>query len=52
MRHVDDISVTFNSHEQLKKFVEYMNTKHPHIKLTFKHKHKNTFFVPGCQIML
>ena len=33
-RYVDDISVTFNTYEQLKKFVEYMNTKHPNIKFT------------------
>ena len=35
--------VTFNSHEQLKKFVEYMNTKHPNIKFTFEHELNNTF---------
>ena len=37
-----DIFVTFNSHEQLKKFVEYLKTKHPNIKFTFEHEH-NTF---------
>ena len=42
-RYADDSFVTFNSHEQLEKFVEYMNTKHPNIKFTFKHKHSNTF---------
>ena len=42
-RYVDDIFVTFNSHEQLKKFVEYMNTKHPNIKFTFEHELNNTF---------
>ena len=42
-RYVDNIYVTFNSHEQLKKFVEYMDTKHPDIKFTFKHEHNNTF---------
>ena len=42
-RYVDDIFVTFNLHEQLKKFVEYMNTKHPNIKYTFEHEHNNYF---------
>ena len=42
-RYIDDIFVTFNSHEQLKRFVEYMNTKHPHIKFTFEHEHSNSF---------
>ena len=42
-RYVDDISVTFNTYEQLKKFVEYMNTKHPNIKFTFEHEHNNSF---------
>ena len=42
-RYVDDIFVTFNSHEQLKKIVEYMNTKHPNIKFTFEHEHNNSF---------
>ena len=38
-----DIFVTFSSHEQLKNFVEYMNTKHPNIKFTFEHENNNTF---------
>ena len=42
-RYVDDIFVTFNSYEHLKKFVEYMNTKHPNIKFTFKHEHNKSF---------
>ena len=42
-RYVDDIFVSFNSHEQLKKFVEYMNTKHTNIKFTFEHEHNNSF---------
>ena len=40
---MDDIFVTFNSHEQLKKFVEYMNTKQPNMKFTFEHEHNNFF---------
>ena len=27
----------------MKKFVEYMNTKHPNIKFTFEHEHNNSF---------
>ena len=38
-RYVDDIFVTFNPHDHLKKFAEYMNTKHPHIKFTFEHEY-------------
>ena len=30
-RYVGDIFLTFNPHEQLKKFVVYMNTKHPNL---------------------
>ena len=39
---IRDIFVTFNSHEQVKQFVEYMNIKHPNIKFTFEHEHNNT----------
>ena len=42
-RYVDSIFVAFNSHEQLKKFVEDMNTKHATIKVTLEHEHNNTF---------
>ena len=42
-RYVDDIFVIFNSHEQLKKFVEYINTRHPRVKFTFEHIHNNSF---------
>ena len=34
-----NIFVTFNSHEQLIIFVEYMNTKHANMKVTFEHEH-------------
>ena len=27
----------------MKKFVEYMNTKYPNIKITFEHEHNNSF---------
>ena len=49
-RYVDDIFVTFNSHEQLKEFVEYMNTKHPNIKFTLEHGHNNTFSLLDIKI--
>ena len=42
-RYVDDIFVTFNSHEQLKEFVKYMNTEHPNIKFSFEHEQNNSF---------
>ena len=42
-RYVDDFFVTFNSPEQLKRFVEYMKTKHPNIKFAFEHERNNTF---------
>ena len=44
-RYVADIFVTFNSHEQLKKFSEYMNTKHPNTKFTFEYKVNNSSFL-------
>ena len=49
-RYVDDIFVTFNSHEKLKKIVEYMNKKHPNIKFTFEHEHNNTFLFRDVKI--
>ena len=42
-RYVDDIFVTFKSYEQLKKFVEYMNTEHANIKFTFEYERNNSF---------
>ena len=35
--------VSFNSHDHLKKFVEYMNIKHPYIRFTLGHKNNNLF---------
>ena len=40
-RYVHDICVTSKSYEQLKKFVEYMDTKHANIKFTFEYEHNN-----------
>ena len=33
-KYVDDIFVTFNSHEQMKRFVEHVNTKHSNVKFS------------------
>ena len=42
-RYVDYSFVSFNSHDQLKKFVEYMNTKDPYVRFTLGHKNNNLF---------
>ena len=34
----------------MKKFVEYMNTKHPNIKFTFEHEHNNYFLFLDVKI--
>ena len=47
-RYADDIFVTFNSYELLKKFVEHMSTKHPNIKFTFEHEHFSFLDVKIC----
>ena len=49
-RYVDGIFVTFNSHEQLERYVEHMNTKHLNIKFTFEHEHNNTFSLLAVKI--
>ena len=49
-RYVDDIFAIFNSYEQLKKFVEYINKKHPHIKFTFEHNHSKFFLFLDVKI--
>ena len=48
-RYVHNIFFTFKSHEQSKKFVEYMNTKHQNIKFIFKILIQQFFFIPGNQ---
>ena len=35
-RYVDDIFVMFRSRDHVKKFVDYMNTKHPNIRFAFE----------------
>ena len=41
--YVDDIFLMFRSRDHLKKFVDYMNTKHPNIRFTFEIKDQNNF---------
>ena len=49
-RYADDTFATSNSHEQLKKFLDYMNTKYPNIKFTFEHEHNNSFSLLDVKI--
>ena len=42
-RHVDDIFVMFQFRDHVKKFVDYMNTKHPNIHFTFEIEGQNSF---------
>ena len=42
-RYVDDTFVPFKSKEHLKRFVNYMNSKHKNIKFTFRTEDLNNF---------
>ena len=42
-RYVYNISVMFQSRDYVKKFVDYMNTKHPNISFTFEVEDQNNF---------
>ena len=42
-RYVDDIFVMFQSRDHVKKFVDYMNTKHNNIRFTFEIEDQNSF---------
>ena len=42
-RYVADIFVMFRSRNHIKKFVDYMNTKHPNIRFTFEIADQNSF---------
>ena len=42
-RYVDDIFVPFKSEEHLKRFVNYMNSKHKNIKFNFETEDSNKF---------
>ena len=41
-RYVDDIFVKFRSRDHMKKFVNYMNTKHPNIRFIFEIEDQNS----------
>ena len=41
-RFVDVIFVMFRSKNHVKKFVDYMNTKHPNIRFTFETEDQNS----------
>ena len=41
--YVDDIFVMFGSRDHVKKFVDYMNTKHPNIHFRFEIEDQNSF---------
>ena len=41
-RYVDDIFVKFWSRDHMKKFVNYMNTKHPNIRFIFEIEDQNS----------
>ena len=42
-RYVDDIFVMFRSRGHVKKFVDFMNTKHPNMRFTFEIEDQNSF---------
>ena len=42
-RYDDDIFVMFQSRDHVKKFVDYMNTNHPNIRVTFEIEDQNSF---------
>ena len=42
-RYVDDIFEMFGSRDHVKKFVDYMNTKHRDIRFTFEIEGQNSF---------
>ena len=42
-RFVDVIFVMFRYRDHVKKFVDYMNTKHPNIRFTFEIEDQNSF---------
>ena len=41
-RCVDNISVIFQANDHVKRFVDYMNTKHPNIRFTFQIEDQNS----------
>ena len=43
--YVDDIFVIFQSRDHVKKFVDFINTKHPFIRFIFELKDHEQFFI-------
>ena len=50
-RYIDDIFVMFRSRDHVKKFVDYMNIKHPNIRFTFEIKNQNSFPILDIKII-
>ena len=42
-RYIDDIFVMLRSRDHVKKFVDYMNTKHSNLRFTFEIEDPNSF---------
>ena len=42
-QYVDDIVSVFNSHDEVKRFFSYLNSRHPTIKLLWKQRPTNLF---------
>ena len=51
-RYFDDIFVMFRSRDHVKKFVHYMNTKHPNIRFTFEIKDQNSFSFLDIKVII
>ena len=49
--YVDDISVVFQSGDHVKKFVDFMNTKHPNIRFTLEIEDQNSFLFLDIKII-
>ena len=50
-RYVDDIFVMFRSRDHVKKFVDYMNTKHLNIRFTFEIEDQNSLLFLDTNIL-
>ena len=50
-RCVDDIFVMFRSKDHVKKFVDYINIKHPNIRFTLEIENQNSFSILDIKII-
>ena len=50
-RYVDDIFVMFQSRDHVKKFVDYMNSKHTNIRFAFETEDQNSFSLLDIKII-